>query len=172
MLLTTCTNKTNPPSKPSVFPTICTGRVQRQPRRTPSPKMPNRAAIIQEIRKVKIMVNLEAIGVCLEKTGDPKKTVNIGINSSSTVRPQSKATAIPIPLGAGSFSALFSVELVCSVSFKAVSLSCSCFTHSPPAAASVKCCGSRWLGRREPQHFTIFILFVRVLGRPGQCDWR
>ena len=149
MLLTTCTNKTNPPRKPSVFPTICTGRVQRQPRRTPSPKMPNRAAIIQEIRKVKIMVNLEAIGVCLEKTGDPKKTVNIGINSSSTVRPQSKATAIPIPLGAGSFSASLSVELVCSVSFKVVSLSCSCFTHLPQAA-SVKYCGSPWPGHGEP----------------------
>ena len=73
------------------------------------------------------MGNFESIGACLEMFGDPRKIVNIGVNSNCTVRPQSKATAIPIPLGAGSFSALLSVELVCSVSFKGVSLSCSCF---------------------------------------------
>src|SRR5712692_4083314 len=47
----TCTSKANPPRKPIVFPTICTGRVQRQPRRMPSPKTPNKAAIAQESRK-------------------------------------------------------------------------------------------------------------------------
>ena len=106
-----------------MFPTICTGRVQRQPRRMPSPKTPNKAAIAQESRKEMIRVNFESTVVCLEKTGEPKKIDNIGINSSSTVSPQSKETAIPIPLGAGSISAPLCVEFDCSVSFKVVSLS-------------------------------------------------
>jgi hypothetical protein len=119
----TGTSKANPPRKPIVFPTICTGRVQRQPRRMPSPKTPNKAAIAQESRKETIRVNFEPTVVCLEKIGEPRKIDKIGIKSSSTVRPQSKETAIPIPLGAGSFSAPLCVEFDCSVSFKVVSLS-------------------------------------------------
>ena len=142
----TCTNSANPPRKPSVLPTICTGRVQRQPRRMPSPKTPNRAAITQYMRKVMIMGNLESTGVCLEKFGDPRKIASMGINSNCTVRPQSKATAIPIPLGAGSCSALFAVELSCSVSFKAVSLSCSWY-----ALAACGCeCYKLWFRTASP----------------------
>ena len=117
----TCTSKANPPRKPRVFPTICTGRVHRQPRRIPSPKMPNKAAMGKKITKEVRTANDEPILVCLEKAGDPRKTESIGMSNNSTVNPQSKATAMPIPLGAGSSFVMLPVRLVSSVSFKAVS---------------------------------------------------
>ena len=74
------------------------------------------------------MANCGPIVVRLETAGEPRKIERIGISNSSTVSPQSKDTAIPIPLGAGICSVTLPVLLDCNVSFKAGSPYQACMT--------------------------------------------
>src|SRR6266704_1280198 len=100
------------PSRTSrVLNTICTGRVQRQPRRMPSPKMAMPAAKGREMRNVTTAAGTGLnfsidVGSCTNP--DPvrlrKTKGRRGPASSCTVKPQSKATAMPMPWGTRFFA--------------------------------------------------------------------
>src|SRR5260370_1397435 len=95
---------------PSVFVAICPGLVQRTPRRMPSPNRAKRTAMGQKIRKEMMIVILGSRPARLEKKGDPRNIDSPGVSSIFTASPQSKATAIPIPLGAVCLSVSVSMD--------------------------------------------------------------
>src|SRR5579863_8902987 len=120
MLLYRPMSETMPTRESSALATTCILSAQLRPRRIISPKSAMPKATGQETTNTSTLPRVGLTPGTLKLLGELKNVNMIGVNRTCTARPQSKATAMPMPCGAGSPSwTPASAVRDCSVSFKA-----------------------------------------------------